>query len=262
MTDRQVRLGRLDSSASASKRTDFSEDELNGLNQRFDQDDPDSLLKWASDQFGRYLVLGTGFGPSGIVLIHRVVDMGLPVKIFCLDTGVLFKQTYKLWRRVERRFDITIEKVSPILTLDGQRDLHKANLWESDPDRCCHIRKVLPLRKYLANKHAWITGLRRSQSQWRENTQPVQWDSGNRVYKLSPLLNWSRDQVWDYIDQHDLPYNPMHDDGFPSIGCIPCTAPADDQSDERSGRWKHKEKTECGIHLPTLDSKEDQQNSS
>lgn len=243
---------------SSPKRNFFTSEELKTLSERFDSDDPDALLKWASEQFGNRLVLGTGFGPSGIVLIHRVVEMGLPVKVFCLDTGVLFKQTYKLWKRIERRLGIRIEKVSPILTLEGQRALHKANLWESDPDRCCHIRKVLPLRKYLANKHAWITGLRRSQSEYRESAQAVEWDSANRVYKLSPLLNWSRERVWDYIDEHGLPYNPMHDDGFPSIGCIPCTAPAEDPSDERSGRWKNMEKTECGIHLPTLESGKDQ----
>jgi phosphoadenosine phosphosulfate reductase len=262
MTDRQIRSQQYRRVSLTAQRKDFTNEELKSLNERFDSDDPDALLHWASDQFGKTLVLGTGFGPSGIVLIHRLVELGLSVKVFCLDTGVLFKQTYKLWKKVERRFDISIEKVSPILTLDGQRDLHKANLWESNPDRCCHIRKVLPLQKYLANKHAWITGLRRSQSERRGQTQPVHWDSENRVYKLSPLLNWSRERVWDYIHEHDLPYNPMHDDGFPSIGCIPCTAPADDQSDERSGRWKEMEKTECGIHLPTLDSKEDQQNSS
>lgn len=229
-------------------------EDLSGLNHQFEYQSPDDLLRWGAEQFGKEIVLGTGFGPSGIVLMHKIYKLQLPVKVFCLDTNLLFNETYSLWDKVEKRFDIQVESVSPILTLEGQAKIHKEELWKSNPDMCCHLRKVLPLQKYLSNKKAWITGLRRSQSQMRNEIDKIEWDPGNKVYKLNPLADWSQDEIWNYIEEHNLPYNPLHDEGYPSIGCIPCTEPSTDK-DERSGRWKNQEKTECGIHLPSLSKK-------
>ncbi|NBC04098.1 MAG: phosphoadenylyl-sulfate reductase [Bacteroidetes bacterium] len=233
---------------------DVKTDDLPGLNNRFEHQLPDDLLIWAFEQFGNELVLGTGFGPSGVVLIHKITQLNLPVKVFCLDTNLLFDDTYSLWDKIEKRFNITIESVSPILTLEGQATLHEEEMWKSNPDRCCYLRKVLPLQKYLSNKKGWITGLRRSQSDMRKGIDKIEWNSSNKVFKLNPLADWSQGKIWDHIDEHSLPYNPLHDEGYPSIGCIPCTEPSKDQ-DERSGRWKNMEKTECGIHLPNLQNK-------
>lgn len=230
---------------------DVKTDDLPGLNNRFEHQSPDDLLIWVSEQFGNEVVLGTGFGPSGVVLIHKITQLNLPIKVFCLDTNLLFDETYSLWDKIEKKFNLTVESVSPILTLEGQAKLHKEELWKSDPDKCCYLRKVLPLQKYLSNKSGWITGLRRSQSNMRKEIEKIEWDPSNKVFKLNPLADWSQDKIWNYIDEHNLPYNPLHDEGFPSIGCIPCTEPATDR-DERSGRWKNLEKTECGIHLPNL----------
>lgn len=229
-------------------------EDLSGLNHQFEYESPDDLLRWGAEHFGNTIVLGTGFGPSGVVLIHKIYKLQLPVKVFCLDTNLLFNETYALWDKIEEKFDIRIESVSPILTLEGQAKIHREELWKSNPDMCCHLRKVLPLQKYLSNKKAWITGLRRSQSQMRNEVGKIEWDPGNKVYKLNPLADWSQDEIRNYIKKYNLPYNPLHDEGYPSIGCIPCTEPAGSQ-DERSGRWKNLEKTECGIHLPSLKNK-------
>lgn len=230
---------------------DVEIDDLERLNNRFEYQSPEDLLIWGSEKFGIEAVLGTGFGPSGVILIHKITNLGLDIKMFCLDTNLLFDETYRLWDKIEKKFNVTVESVSPILTLEGQSELYKEELWKSDPDKCCHLRKVLPLQKYLSNKSAWITGLRRSQSQMRKDVQKVEWDPSNKVLKLNPLADWTQNEIWSYIDEYELPYNPLHDEGYPSIGCIPCTEPAVGGS-ERSGRWKNLEKTECGIHLPNL----------
>jgi len=235
---------------------DISEQDIAVMNENLKDAGPRELLEWCYAEFQQKAVLGTGFGPSGVVLMHHLFELEIPIRVFCLDTGLLFDQTYELWKILERRLGFKVEKVSPILTLDGQKSKYGKELWKSDADKCCHIRKVLPLRKYLANKLAWITGLRRSQSEFREKINKIEWDGTNSVVKVNPLADWSQENVWWYIKEYDLPYNPLHDDGFPSIGCVPCTSKAEGISDERSGRWKHSSKTECGIHLPDSEMEE------
>lgn len=230
----------------------LTEQDLVILNSTYEQSSPGELLRWASYEFGNKVALGTGFGPSGVVLIHQVVTLGLPIRVFCLDTNLLFKETYSLWKTIEKRFDISIESVAPILTLEGQKTIYNDKLWKTDPDMCCHLRKVLPLQKYLANKEGWITGLRRSQSQMRSTIDKIEWDPVSKVCKINPLANWDQDETWRYINKHNLPYNPLHDEGYPSMGCIPCTTKAGPMGNERSGRWTDLDKTECGIHLPGL----------
>lgn len=223
------------------------------LNANFEHASPDVLLEWSFEQFGTKAVMGTGFGSSGVVLMHYLSELNIPIQVFTLDTGLLFGETYQLWKTLEKTLNIKVETVSSILTLQGQEARYGEKLWENNPDKCCHIRKVLPLRKYLSNKEGWITGLRRSQSSYRESIQKIEWDATNQVYKINPLADWDQDEIWWYINKHKLPYNPLHDEGFPSIGCFPCTAPAQNGEGERSGRWKDLDKTECGIHLPDLD---------
>ena len=222
---------------------------LDQLNQAFEKADPDRLLQWGFDSFGTEMALGTGFGPSGVFLIHRLHGLGLEPPIFYLDTHLLFDETYALRDLIEKRLDIQITRVSTDLTLEEQEEKHGPELWKTNPNRCCYLRKVLPLRNYLADKKAWVTGVRRNQSETRKKTQKVEWDPGNEVVKINPLADWSDDQVWNYIYQHDLPYNPLHDEGYPSIGCIPCTQPVTGDGDQRAGRWSDSEKNECGIHL-------------
>lgn len=221
---------------------------------------PDQILKWAREHFGSKLVLGTGFGPSGMFLIHRIYQQELDIQIFYLDTHLLFDETYALRDKLEDRYNISITRVSTDLSLEDQGHQYGEELWKTDPNRCCYLRKVLPLKNFLSDKEAWITGVRRSQSETRQKTQVVEWDPEHEVVKINPLASWTGEEVWDYIHINELPYNPMHDEGYPSIGCIPCTVPVDTNDDERAGRWQGLSKTECGIHVTSQRYQNDFQN--
>lgn len=231
-------------------KSDVDINRIQDLNIRFENSHPDEILSGSYKEFGGGMVLGTGFGSSGVLLIHKVVTKKIPIRIFYLDTNLLFRETYTLRDELQDRFDIKIDRISPQLSLEDQAEKVGEMLWESDPDKCCYLRKVLPLKSYLSNKQAWVTGVRRSQTTAREQTQVFEWDPLNEVVKINPLAKWDSEDVWAYIKQHDLPYNPLHDQGYPTIGCIPCTEPAESEN-ERSGRWKNMSKTECGIHLPS-----------
>jgi phosphoadenosine phosphosulfate reductase len=221
------------------------------FNERLQDAHPDDILRWCRLTFGEGAVLGTGFGTSGMVLIHRLHSLKLNIPVFYLDTNLLFEETYRLCDELKTRFDVNIIRVSPELSLNEQARRYGEELWNSDPDTCCRIRKVQPLRRFLSDKSAWISGVRRDQSDTRRRTQVIEWDPENRVVKINPLVNWTTEEVWSYIRIHELPYNPLHDEGYPSIGCIPCTHPVGEGEDERAGRWRGSAKTECGIHIPS-----------
>lgn len=231
-------------------------EEVQELNQRFAKEGVESILRRNWGKYGNEMVIGTGFGASGAILMHTLYLLKIPIKVFYLDTNLLFSQTYELRDKYAEKYDINFERVSTEVSLDEQAEKYGEKLWNKNPDRCCYIRKVLPLNTYLANKQVWVTGVRRDQSASRKNTALFEWDRQNEVIKINPLALWSTDDVWSYIQYHDLPYNPLHDHGYPSIGCQPCTKPAIDRYDERSGRWSGQEKTECGIHLVTQESSE------
>jgi phosphoadenosine phosphosulfate reductase len=222
---------------------------LKELNKTFEGAHPDRILSWGYETFGSKVALGTGFGPSGLFLIHRIHKLGLEIPIFYLDTHLLFEETYELSDKIEELLGISITRVNPSLSLEEQSELYGDELWKKNPDKCCYLRKVKPLQKYLSDKSGWITGIRRNQSVTRQDAGIVEYDSVSDVVKLNPLVEWDGDRVWDYIHEHNLPYNPLHDDGFPSIGCIPCTSRVSDNEDERNGRWRGSDKMECGIHF-------------
>ncbi|TVP98549.1 MAG: phosphoadenylyl-sulfate reductase [Balneolaceae bacterium] len=228
---------------------------LQELNAHFKNSEPDEILDWGFHNFGKTMVVGTGFGPSGILLIHRLATLKIPATIFYLDTNLLFEETYKLKDEIEELFGIEILPVSTFLSLEQQAQNFGDELWKTNPDKCCEIRKVLPLKQYLSDKKAWVTGIRRNQATTRQETDIVEWDPLNLVVKINPLALWSNDRVWDYIETHNLPYNPLHDFGYPTIGCVPCTQPVAAGEDERSGRWKNLKKIECGIHMPAQNFK-------
>lgn len=234
------------------KTENLSPEELDRLNQRFKDSHPGEILAWGYETFGKEMVLGTGFGSSGVFLIHQLQTYGIDIPIFYLDTNLLFDSTYELKDRIEARYNIDITRVTPELSLKEQAERFGDELWKKNPNRCCFHRKVLPLRNYLSDKKAWVTGIRRSQSETRNQVQIINWDKENEVIKINPVAHWSGDKIWDEIHRLDLPYNPMHDEGYPSIGCIPCTQPvnASKESDDRNGRWNGTDKTECGIHFP------------
>lgn len=210
---------------------------------------PESLLDWATVRFGQNVVLTCSFsGASGMVLFDMLAKLGRGTPVVFLDTGLLFDETYALAERVAKRYGITIEQRRPTLTLEEQDRQEGPQLYARDPDRCCAIRKVTPLAEALAPYQAWISGIRRDQSASRAQTPMLQWNARHQVLKLSPLAAWTERDVWRYIHANDVPYNALLDQGYPSIGCTPCTRPAT-IDDPRAGRWAGKAKVECGIHL-------------
>jgi phosphoadenosine phosphosulfate reductase len=224
-------------------------DQLVILADNFERSYPHEIIAWASHNYGDGLVMATGFGPEGIVILHIVHQVAPEIQVFYLDTDLLFPETYQLRDRLEQRFGIGFTRVATALSVDQQNEQVGPELWSSQPDRCCRLRKVEPLRAFLKDKKAWITGIRRDQTAHRASAKPIEWDAGNGLVKINPLINWSQEQVWTYIHLFELPYNELHHKGYPSIGCAPCTRPVAEGADPRSGRWVGREKVECGIHL-------------
>ncbi len=208
----------------------------------------EQVLRWGLDTFGSAICLATSFGPQSIVLLHQISRLRPATTVFYLDTDLLFPETYALKDELARRFGLQFTRVTPELSVEQQSDLHGPKLWAREPDRCCHLRKVAPLRRFLADKKAWITGIRNGHSHSRAQLPIIEWDQNNQVVKLNPMIRWKSQEVWDYLRTHDLPSNPLHQLGFPSIGCQPCTRAVRPGEDPRAGRWPGFDKTECGIH--------------
>lgn len=208
------------------------------------------FLRWSLVTFGDKLVQVTSFGPTGVVILDHLMQINPKVTVTTIDTGFLFPETYALWEQVERRYGVTIRAIRPELTVEEQERLLGPSLWELEPDVCCHERKVKPMAAAVAGQHAWITGVRRDQSGARAQTPLIAWDARYSLFKLSPLANWTKDDVWNYVRANELPYNALHDAGYSSIGCTHCTRLPANSADERSGRWQGRIKTECGLHLP------------
>jgi phosphoadenosine phosphosulfate reductase len=227
--------------------------EVRALERQFDRQPPQEILAWAWQRFGPLAAIGTSFQGSGLVMIHLAKVHGMAFPVFTLDTGLLFPETIALKKRLEDFFEITIESLEPDLTVEEQADVNGPELWKRDPDLCCTLRKVLPLRDKLANLDCWITGLRRQQADTRIGIGILEMyvfdDATKRdIVKLNPMANWSRDAVWNYLREHKIPYNPLHDQGYSSIGCHVCTRRTGDGDNERAGRWFGFNKVECGIH--------------
>ncbi|WP_078546290.1 phosphoadenylyl-sulfate reductase [Litchfieldia alkalitelluris] len=208
------------------------------------------MLKWAYSTYPKYdIVYACSFGAEGMVLIDLIYKVKKDAKIVFLDTGVHFKETYELIDKVKENYpllDIQLKK--PGLSLDEQRDRYGDELWKVNPNLCCQLRKIEPLKEVLGEAKAWISGLRRDQSHTRKHLEFINKDDKFGLVKICPLIHWSWDDVWTYIKLNNLPYNELHDKNYPSIGCEPCTQPSL-SNDLRSGRWANHEKTECGLHL-------------
>jgi len=202
----------------------------------------EEAILWGYEQFGGSMCLTCSWQRQSSVLVHMVFgELGLDIPVIELDTQVLFPESYATRDRLVERYGLDLRSFRPIDAPD--------RLWESDADRCCHIRKVEPLERALAEHDAWITGIRREQSPTRANAQKVEWSERYGVWKIQPLVDWDAKRVQAYIHVNEIPYNPLHDRGYPSIGCIPCTRPVRAGEDERAGRWSGSGKLECGIHV-------------
>lgn len=211
------------------------------------------VLREALQTYRDKIALACSFGgPGGMVLLDMVVALDRSVPVFYLDTGMLFDETYALAQRVRERYGIEPLAVRPDLTVDEQHSRFGEALWARDPDACCNLRKVEPQQRYLAGFEAWITGLRRSQATTRTDVEFVARDERARTLaKIAPLADWSEADVWTYVARHDVPYNPLNDRGYPSLGCTHCTKAVSPGDDPRAGRWPGFAKVECGLHVGT-----------
>jgi phosphoadenosine phosphosulfate reductase len=228
---------------------EISEIEIEELSRRFESSSLDEILEWAAQRFSPSLVMTSNFGAEGIVVIDRLARIAPETPVIYLETGFQFEETDRLKERIRERYRINIVEQRAELSVDEQNRLYGEKLYERDPDKCCRIRKVEPLKKALAGYDGWIAALRRDQSPTRANIGVVEWNKRHGLVKIHPLATWTRRDVWDYIVRNNLPYHPLHDDGYSSIGCIPCTKRVAVGAHERSGRWEGQGKLECGIHL-------------
>jgi phosphoadenylyl-sulfate reductase (thioredoxin) len=209
---------------------------------------PEEILAAVAPSFAGKIALATSFGPEDNLLLDAIARHRLPVDAFTLDTGFLFAETYALWGRLEARYGLKVRAVSAGLPtfVEGQ-----PAPWQADPDACCHARKVIPLREALSGLDAWVTGIRRDQTPERASAKVVEWDARFGLLKVNPLVAWRSEDVWAHLRRLGIPVNPLHEQGYASIGCAPCTTAVKAGEDPRSGRWRGREKTECGLHLKT-----------
>ena len=210
---------------------------------------PQRTLAWALEMFGDGVAISSAFGAEGMVLIDMAARTNRNFRLFTIDTEFLFPETYSLMDRIEEKYGITIEKVYSLLSPDEQQRTHGAALWERDPDLCCNLRKVEPLRRKLGELDAWITSIRRDQTSNRASAHRIEWDAKFGLVKINPMVDWTSKQVWRYIHDHDVPYNELHDQNYPSIGCMHCTRAVRPGEDPRAGRWPGFAKKECGLHI-------------
>ena len=210
----------------------------------------EELIAWAHQFFWPRVCLTCSWQKQSSVLVHMVAELGLRMDTVELDTHLFFRESYDTRDALVDRYQLKLIQPS-IPTIAEQHRAEGPNLWERDPDRCCHIRKVEPLVEALQPYDAWISGIRRDQSPSRVDTPKVQWSERYQVFKIHPLADWDEKRVWAYINVNEIPSNPLHDAGYRSIGCIPCTRPTSPDEEERAGRWAGSDKLECGIHENT-----------
>lgn len=208
---------------------------------------PEQILDWATARFSPRITMATAMGAEGCCLVAMLARLGRPVRIFNLDTDYQFEETLDTRRRLVEKYGVEIEPVHAKLTKEQIEAQHGPDLWKRDTALCCRIRKVEPLRETVAGYDAWISAIRRDQTADRAEARAVEWDPKFGLVKINPLLDWTWKNVWSFIHTNDVPYNPLHDRGYPSIGCWPCTKPVKEGDDPRSGRWNG-ERTECGLH--------------
>jgi phosphoadenosine phosphosulfate reductase len=226
-------------------------EELKAWGASFETKQPQDVLAAAIERYAQKMVLACSFGAEDIVLVDMVHRINPSVPVFYLDTDFLFPETYGTRDRVIERYHLKpaqIIQVKSLLTPQQQAEGYGDALWTSNPDQCCQLRKVEPLTRVLRGYEAWITGIRRDQAPSRANAGLIEWDERFNLVKVNPLARWTWEDVWTYIKINEAPYNPLHDQNYPSIGCTYCTAPVAPGDDPRAGRWKNFAKTECGLH--------------
>ena len=222
--------------------------ELESESQKLESATPQQILQYAVERFAPNFTMATAFGPEGMTIIHMLSTIAPETPIFNLDTGYQFKETLDLRERVKEKYGIEVEYKLPDTTVEQYEAMHGGPLYKTNPNQCCFDRKLRVLHEAAKGKHAWASAIRRDQSPDRAKAPIVGWDRKFQLVKISPLANWTKKEVWSLINDEDIPYNPLHDQGYSSVGCFPCTRSVQPGEDERAGRWSGFQKTECGLH--------------
>jgi phosphoadenosine phosphosulfate reductase len=223
-------------------------EELARASRSLESASPTEVIAWAVERFGDRLTMATAFGPEGCLIIHWLAGIAPGTFVFNLETGYQFPETLALRDRIAARYGVDVSLERPDTTVEEYERLNGGPLYRVAPDRCCGDRKLAVIHRVLSRFDAWMSGIRRDQSPDRASAAIVGWDHKFHVVKISPLANWTKAMVWDTIVREQVPYNPLHDRGFVSIGCGPCTRAVNASEDERAGRWSGTAKTECGLH--------------
>ncbi len=232
----------------------FTKNNIESLNQQLEGKTAQEIINFFDDNMGSDITFGTSLGAEDQVITQMIASMEAKTPIFTLDTGRLFPETYDLIDSTAQKFNISIKPYSPVNTeVEEMVVEHGMNLFYKSIDlrhTCCQTRKLNPLKRALEGRKAWFTGLRKSQSVTRIDMQIVEWDANSGMLKVNPLIDWSEEMVWDYIKTNGIPYNPLHDKDYPSIGCQPCTRAVMPGEDVRAGRWswENPDTRECGLH--------------
>jgi len=222
--------------------------ELAAESLRLESAHPREILRWAIGRFAPRFTMATAFGPEGMCLIHWIAEIDRSTPIFNLDTGYQFAETLELRERTQRRYGVEVRLVRPSTTVEEYEAINGGPVYKTEPDRCCRERKISLLNGAIRGMHGWASAIRRDQTADRSVVPIVGWDAKFGLVKVSPLANWTKADIWKTILEHDIPYNPLHDQGYPSVGCWPCTRAVLIGEDERAGRWSGFRKTECGLH--------------
>lgn len=227
----------------------MSDAEIQSASERLEGRPPDEVLRWAVRQFHPKLLFSTAFGAEGCCILHLLAEIEPTVRCINLETGYQFPETLELRDRIAHRYGIVVDYISAESSVAEYEAEHGGPLHNIRPDQCCLDRKIIPLRKAVIGYDAWISSIRRDQTDDRKVAGVVQWDAKFKLVKVNPLLTWTHKDVWRFIHKHAIPYNPLHDRDYPSIGCWPCTEAVAPGQDERAGRWAGKKKKECGLHV-------------
>ncbi|NOZ49634.1 MAG: phosphoadenylyl-sulfate reductase [Chloroflexi bacterium] len=224
--------------------------DIDRINQRLETLTPQDILIWAWETFGPRIAATSSFQTQSVPLLHMIAEVTLQLPVFFLDTGFHFPETLAYRDRLIATYGLNVEVLRAGM---GHDDFLRrfGDLYRRDPDRCCYINKVEPLRRAMRGLKAWISGIRRDQTPERRHT-PVVSLQDNGIYKICPMVTWTRRDVWKYIADYDLPEHPLLTRGYLSVGCAPCTRPVGEDEDERAGRWSGQAKAECGLHTMLL----------
>lgn len=212
---------------------------------------PQAILQWTVETYSPSLLMATAFGAEGcaiLAMLSEIITDPSQIRLINLETGYQFQETLDLRERIREKYGIAVEYVRAEESVEEMEQRFGGPIYKSDPDTCCRIRKIEPLRKTVVGYSAWISAIRREQTHARKTAGIVEWDSKFQLAKINPLANWTKRELWQYLLENEVPYNPLHDLGYPSIGCQPCTRSVQEGEEERAGRWEGFAKTECGLH--------------